>query len=197
MGFYRNANAEIPQYKAGDDIEIGATGKIVETKEKDINIQFVGSRPVYHFDCNIAHLSSSDPDFLKKLTADSFYDVTVSEEETQEFDHVIDKITTFFRVVPVNEKFNHFKMAATRIRHACKECAFHNKCEKAPNCYIKTIKYLSHLNLDDIEDAYFFEKGNVVTERVSVEHRTYTRDTYDPYGNSNYSCWWGGPRSCY
>lgn len=195
MGFYRNANAEIPQYKAGDDIEIGATGKIVETKEKDINIQFVGSRPVYHFNCNIDHLSSADPDFLKKLTADSFFDVVESEEETQEFDHVTDRITTFFKAVPVNEKFEHFKMAATRIRHACKECAFHNKCEKAPNCHIKTIKYLSHLNLDDIEDAYFFEKGNVITERVSTEHRTYTRDTYDPYGYSNYSCWF--PKSYY
>lgn len=197
MGFYRNANAEIPQYKAGDDIEIGATGKFVETKEKDINIQFVGSRPVYHFNNNIAHLSSADPDFLKKLTADSFFDVVESEEETQEFDHVTDRITTFFKVVPVNEKFDHFKMAATRIRHACKECAFHNKCEKAPNCYIKSLKYMSHLNLDDIEDAYFFEKGNVVTERVSTEHRTYTRDTYDPYGNLNYSWCWGGPKSCY
>ena len=196
MGFYKNANAEIPQYKAGEDIEIGAAGKIVETKEKDINIQYVGSKPIYHFNCNMDHISSADPDFLKNLKADSFFDTVVSEEITQEFDHVTDKITTFFKVVSVNERFEQYKMAATRIRHACKECAFHDKCEKAPNCYIKTLKHMLGLRLADIEDAYFFEKGEVVTERVSVEHRTYTRDTYDPYGYSNCS-WWGGPKSYY
>ena len=29
MGFYKNANTEIPQYKAGEDIEIGAPGDII------------------------------------------------------------------------------------------------------------------------------------------------------------------------
>ena len=199
MGFYKNANTEIPQYKAGDDIEIGAAGKIVETKEKDINIQYVGSKPIYHFNCSIDHMSSEDPDFMKNFTADSFFDMVKSEEITQEYDHVTDKITTFFKVVSVNERFEQYKMAATRIRHACKECAFHSKCEKAPNCYIKTLKHMLGLRLADIEDAYFFEKGEVVTERVSVEHRTYKRDTYDPYLGSTYS-WWRrneGPKSYY
>ena len=110
MGFYKNANTEIPQYKAGEDIEIGAPGKFVETKEKDINVQYVGSKPIYHFNCNISHISSEDPEFLKKLPANSFYDTVASEEVTQEFDHVTDRITTFYRVVPVNERFEHFKM---------------------------------------------------------------------------------------
>ena len=181
MGFYKNANTEIPQYKAGEDIEIGAPGKIVEIKEKDINVQYVGSKPIYHFNCNISHISSEDPEFLKKLKADSFFNVEKSEEITQEFDHVTDRTTTFFKAVLVNERFGHFKRASTRIHHACRECAFHNRCEKAPRCEIYTLRYMTNLKLDDIKDAYFFEIGEVVTERISEEHRTYTRDTYNPY----------------
>ena len=191
MGFYKNANTEIPQYRAGEDIEIGAPGKFVETKEKDINVQYVGSKPIYHFNCDISHISSEDPEFLKKLPASSFYDTVASEEVTQEFDHVTDKITTFYRAVPVNERFEHFKMAATRIRHACNECAFRYKCNDAPKCSIKDLRHTPGLKLSDIETACFFEKGEVVTERVSIEHRSYTRDTYDPYSG------WGGPRGYY
>ena len=148
MGFYKNANTEIPQYEAGEDIEIGAPGKFVEIKEKDINVQYVGSKPTYHFNCSMSHISSDDPDFLKKLKADSFFNVVKSEKITQEFDHVIDRTTTFFKAVLVNERFGHFKRASTR---------------------------------NDIEDAYFFEIGEVITERISEEHRSYTRDTYDLY----------------
>lgn len=191
MGFYKNANSEIPQYNPGDDIEIGAPGRFVEMKEKDINIKYVGSKPVYHFNCNISHISSEDPDFLKKLTADNFFDTVVAEEVTQEFDHVTDRITTFFRAVPVNERFSQFKMASTRIRHACGECAFRNDCKSAPSCPIKNLRHMSGLKLNDLGDAFFFEKGEVVAERVSTEHRSYTRDTYDPYSG------WGSPRSYY
>ena len=190
MGFYKNANSNIQEYKPGDDIEIGATGKYVEIKYKDINIQTVDTKPSYHFTCNINNLTSEDPDFLEHISAADLFNKIESEKITQEYDHVTDIVTTYFKAVPILERYSDYKMAATRIRHACGDCAFHGMCDKAPVCTIKPLRFTAGLKLKDLEGVYFFEKGEVTTERVSVEHKTYTRDTYDSFSG------WDAPR-CY